>query len=119
MTDRKEQERQYFIDGEVIVELGLNRRLVRSIYDKVDWDQYDREVIAESLLIERQSLDVERLTEALATAMDPTASARRNDDPSGHNWRSEWRKALAWAGQFTAQQAAEYARLTQERNGQR
>lgn len=31
------------------VKMGLNRRLVRAIYNKVDWDQYDREVVAESL----------------------------------------------------------------------
>lgn len=30
-------------------ELGLNRKLVRAIYPAVDWDEYDREVVAEAL----------------------------------------------------------------------
>ncbi len=48
--------------------LGLNRQLVRAIYNKVDWDEYDREVVAESLPA------YEAAVEALEMYLDFTAS---------------------------------------------
>ena len=31
-----------------MTELGLNRKLMRAVYPQLDWDQYDREVAAET-----------------------------------------------------------------------
>lgn len=39
-------------------DMGLNRKLVRAIYPVVDWDQYDREVIAEHEAAAPQPLDL-------------------------------------------------------------
>lgn len=69
--------------------LGLSRQLVRAIYNKVDWNEYDREVVAESLP------DYEAAVDALERLTNDTEDFYRDVDPESDPLAVSWGEARA------------------------
>jgi hypothetical protein len=56
-----------------MTDIGLNRKLIRAIYPQIDWNQYDKEVIAEVLPHYKATVDALEMLADAATALENRA----------------------------------------------